>query len=482
MTKIVQLSISNIKRLYAVDITPTDPVTLICGENGEGKSSVLDSVLMALGGKDYVPEVPIHVGEDSGEIVVRLDSGLVVKRTFTAAGNSYLKITGPDGSPTGQAGLDELTSKLGFDPLAFTRLDAAKQKETLQRMVGLDFTKLNADRKKAYDERTIVNRRLDEMRGAVAALPEYPDAPAEEVSSAEVLAQIEVAQEHNAELTTLVAAKTAAQVTVDRATESVKRTTALITALKKQLADAEVQLAKDVKVREAADKVAVAAADAVEGFQPIDTANLKAQLESCEEANRQVRANAQRAAAVAQGIAKKAESDALTAKIEAIDEQKSKALAGVTFPVEGLSFTDDGVTYKGLPFSQASSAEKQRVSVAIGAALNPRLPVMLIRDGSLLDSKSLAALKQSAEELSLQIFVERVGVGDEGGIIIEDGRIAGISAEQSAVTTSTPASRPAAPKPATKAFATKVATPAPAVAAAPAPVAAKPAKRKPAPF
>lgn len=476
MTKILRLQAENVKRLTAIDITPAGACVVVGGRNGSGKSSTLDSIAMAIGGAAYVPKVPVRRGADSAEIVVTLDNGIVVKRTFTASGNTYLKVV-KDGKPvsSGQALLDELTGKLAFDPLAFIRLDDKRQAETLRKLTGLDFTAHDAARKKAYDDRTAVNKRLAEMRGAVAALPEYPEAPAEEVSSTEVLAQIEVAQEHNAELTTLMAAKTAAQGAVDRATESVKRTATLIATLEKQLADARAQLAKDTKAREAADKVVVEAADAVEGFQPIDTTELKAQLSTAEETNRKVRANVARAKAVAEGLAKKVESDALTAKIESLDAAKEKALAAAKFPVPGLSFADDVVTYNGLPFTEASGAEQLRVSVAIGAALNSKLRVMIVRDGAFLDDEGLEILRQMAEQLDLQVWLERVSTGAECSVIIEAGEVVEEASAAAPVAEAVP---PVTPKPAAKAPVAK-----PVATTAPTPVAAKPAAaRKPAPF
>jgi hypothetical protein len=65
-----------------------------------------------------------------------------------------------------------------------------------------------------------------------------------------------------------------------------------------------------------------------------------------------------------------------------------------------------------------------RVSVAIGLALNPKLRVLLIRDGSLLDEDSLRLIGEMAEKADAQLWIERV---EDGGatVIIEDGSIVG---------------------------------------------------------
>ena len=448
MSYITHLYAENVKRLKAVSISPKRGLNAIGGDNGEGKTSVLDSIAMGLGGKDYIPDVPIHTGKDSAKTIIRLDSGITITRTFTASG-SYLKVVSPEGKPysSPQAILDELTGKLTFDPLGFTRLDPKKQADTLRKLVNLDFTAHDQKRKQIYDERTVVNRRLEEMRASAATLPEYPDAPSEEVSSADILAKIEEAQEHNAAQAELDSAVTVAESNLTVYASNVTKTKTLIASLEKQLTAARVQLDKDTKAQTTSETALASAKVARDAFESIDTTDLKAQLATCEETNRQVRANVQLAKAIAEGRAKATESETLTAKLEAMDKQKADALAKAQFPVEGLSFADDIVTYKGLPFTQASSAEQQRVSVAIGAALNPKLRVMLIRDGSLLDERSLAALQQTAEELDLQLWIERVSKGAECSIIIEDGMVQGaepIVVETTA--TESPPSKPAAKK------------------------------------
>jgi hypothetical protein len=100
-------------------------------------------------------------------------------------------------------------------------------------------------------------------------------------------------------------------------------------------------------------------------------------------------------------------------------------------PVDGLSFGTDEVLYNGLPLAQASSAEQLRVSVAIAMAANPKLRVLRIKDGSLLDEYSLQTLADTAEMNDFQIWIERVDTSGSVGVVMEDGnaRIAGASTD-----------------------------------------------------
>jgi hypothetical protein len=91
--------------------------------------------------------------------------------------------------------------------------------------------------------------------------------------------------------------------------------------------------------------------------------------------------------------------------------------------VPGLGFDDDGVTYNGVPFSQCSSAEQLRVSLGVAMALNPRIRVLRITDGSLLDAENLAVIEEMADLQDFQVWIERVAEDGEVGVVIEDGAV-----------------------------------------------------------
>jgi hypothetical protein len=121
---------------------------------------------------------------------------------------------------------------------------------------------------------------------------------------------------------------------------------------------------------------------------------------------------------------KVAESEKLTEDIKKIDKQKSELLASAKYPVPGLAILPEGgISLNGFPLEQASAAESLKAGVAICVAMNPDFPVALIRDASLLDDDTLAMVEQFAVEHGCQVWMERVGHGDECQVIIEDGEI-----------------------------------------------------------
>jgi len=154
-----------------------------------------------------------------------------------------------------------------------------------------------------------------------------------------------------------------------------------------------------------------------------DTAEIETKIASAQAVNDRIRSRQERERCMSEWVAKTAESDKCSKRLAAIDAKKQRDMEAAQWPIPGLGFDDAGVTYNGLPFGQASSAEMLRVSVAIGAAFNPVLRVMLIRDGSLLDKDSLAAMTEIAKERDLQLWIERVGDGEECSVVIKDGHL-----------------------------------------------------------
>lgn len=427
MTKIIQLTAENVKRLTAVTITPQGNVVVIAGDNAAGKTSVLDSIAMAFGGGDEIPVMPVRKGQKNAKIIAELDNGLIIKRTFTAAGGTALVVENKDGAryPSPQAMLDALTGKLMFDPLAFTRLDATKQAAALRKLVGIDFSAQDGSRKALYDERTLVNRTVAQVSARVEQMPFHKDAPAFEVSTADVMAELEAAQKHNAtkhDLTAKISAKASSLKDQRQKTAMIRRE---ILDLEERLRQTREMLAPQEAMEKAVAAEHDAAIAADFDFKPTDEVPIRDKLAGAAVTNKQVHENTLREDAITALKGHQAKAEDLTLKIEAIDKNKESVLSSAKFPIAGLSFDENGVTYQGIPFAQASGAQQLRISVAMSAALNPKLRVMIVRDGSLLDAKSMTLLAELAAEHNLQVFVERVGKDDACSIIIENGEVAG---------------------------------------------------------
>jgi DNA repair exonuclease SbcCD ATPase subunit len=420
--KVIRLEAENFKRLKAIDITPKENTVVISGANTEGKTSILDSLWVALGGKAASKGLkkPIRDGEESAHVTVDLGD-IVVKRTWTGNDKTYLTIENRDGytikSP--QAILDELIGNLSFDPLAFSNMKDGDQRETLLDLVDidLDLNKWEEERQGKYDERTLVNRNVKELQGQLAGILVPEDTPDEETSASTILSEIEKAQsvqssndekrrgsnELRKELETL-----------DKDMEETKRF------IKEHEEDLAVMVERTKEVRsELQEKNSE-----ITALVDPDMSVFQQRLESVEDTNRAVREKQKRVEIEVKLEDAKKDSDRLTELIGGMDTKKSDAIEAAKFPIEHLGFDETGVTYKGIPFGQCSAAERLRVSVSMALAINPKLKIIRITDGSLLDSKNMKIIKEMVDENDFQCWIERVQDSPDGAsIYIEDGSI-----------------------------------------------------------
>lgn len=427
--RIVKVSINDVLRLSVVEIEPTGNVVTLGGKNGAGKSSVLNAIEMAFGGKRVMPEKPIREGAERGDIVIDLGD-IIVERVITES-SDRLVVKSADGAvyPRPQEMLNKLFAAIAFDPLRFASQEPKEQAETMRGLVGLDLSAVDADRQHWFDQRTEVGRDLKKAQARLEAAPRHPDAPAQEVSVAalgEELTRRQAQVRHRDGLNRAVRAKIDAVTALDR---DVVRAKDRIKTLEAELAAAREDLTAREGFVEQGKDAARAVKAAADTYQVDDPGEIQTQLANAETVNRQVRENAEHERLLSEVFALDDSIRTMTANIAECDATKLRAVAETKFPVEGLSLTDSGVWMKGVPFAQASKAEQLRVSLAVGIAMNPELRVMFVRDGSLLDEDGLRLIAELAEQHDCQVWLEDARTTDPAAVIIEDGHIRGVVPE-----------------------------------------------------
>lgn len=424
--RIVQLSAENVKRLKAVEITPDGNLVVISGRNAQGKSSVLDAIWLALAGGDAAKATPrpIRDGEDHASVTLNLGD-LTVTREWRSDRPTKLTVKMADGRvPTSpQKMLDELVGKLSFDPLAFTRLSPREQRQQLLDLIGLDFRQADIDRQRLYDERLSIGRDRDSY-GDLGDVSTWDSVPEAEMSSRDIIEDIKAAQDVETANARLYDAVSRASQGVAYAEMRVSQAEEDVSSAARALATAEANLAtRKRELDDAVDSARKATDSAASGVAPVDIQALQARLDEVEEINTRVRKRQEWTRAKAAQDMLADDYRAKTEAIEAIDEAKREALKKAKMPVPGLGFTDQGVTYQGVPFEQSSSAEQIKVSLGMAMAANPTLRVIRIMDGSLLDADSMQSIAEMAETSEMQIWVERVEDNSESAIVIEDGSV-----------------------------------------------------------
>lgn len=413
--KIIKLTAENIKKLVAVEIEPNGSIVQISGRNGQGKTSVLDSIWWALAGAKHIQAAPIRNGATQARI--RLDLGeIIVTRTFKREEGgeitTKLEVAGmAKGTP--QALLDSLLDSLAFDPLKFARMDGKSQFDALRQFVpDIDFDKIAAAQSRDAADRKELNRKIKEERVIADQIIIPPKPPTERIDEAALVRSLTEAGKHNADIQMRLENRRQAEVAirgkVDQGIE-LRRQAAELVARAENL-DTEV---------DALHKKLAAASQLPE---PTSTEEIEKSI-----------ANAKLHNATVASVERRAEKDKLLAKLavevktvadrmDQREKDKQASIASARLPIESLTFGDGLVLLNGVPFEQASDAEQLRASCALAMAGNPNLRVLRVRDGSLLDEEGLMLLGKMAEERDYQVWIERVGSG-QVGFVLEDGHI-----------------------------------------------------------
>lgn len=399
--KINKLEIENVKRIKAVKIEPTaNGLTIIGGNNNQGKTSVLDSIAWALGGDKYRPSN----AQNSASVIppylhIVMNNGLVVERKGK---NSDLKVTDPDGRKGGQQLLNEFVEQLAIDLPKFMEASGKEKANTLLQIIGVGprLAELEQQEKELYYQRTSIGRIADQKKKFAQEQPYYPEAPKELVSPSELIRQQQEILTRNGENQKKRERLHQLEQEYQRVNEQMSEL------LKKQS-----QLQEDLAI----------ARTSAANLQDESTAELEANLAGIEEINRKVRANLDKDKAEedAQGYA--AQYDALTVEITKVREEKTKLLDNAELPLPGLSVADGELIYNGQKWDNMSGSDRLKVSTAIVRKLNPKCGFVLLDKLEQMDLGTLREFGDWLEAEGLQAIATRVSTGGECSIIIEDG-------------------------------------------------------------
>lgn len=409
---ITSLEVENVKRIKAVALTPAPTgLTLVGGNNNQGKTSVLDALAWALGGDRFRPDAAVRDGAMApAHLKVTLSNGVIVERKGK---NSALTVTDPTGRRSGQQLLNAFIEPLALDLPRFMEASDREKADILLKIIGIG-TELHTrdlEIKSLYDKRTFTGQLAQQKKHFAEELIDYPDAPEEPVSASDLIRQQQEILARNGEN--------------QRKRDRLAQLTALFERQKKVVADLEFQLSTEkqrLTTMQADVKIAqTSAAD----LQDESTAELEASIQNIEETNQKVRANLEKARAEDEAAHYADEYDKLT---EAITQKRADRMAllnGADLPLPELSVEDGALTYKGKHWRDMSGSDQLRVATAIIRRLNPDCGFVLLDKLEQMDMTTLAEFGRWLESEGLQAIATRVSTGSECQIIIEDGMVKG---------------------------------------------------------
>lgn len=410
--KINKLEAENIKRVRAVMIEPTaDGLTVIGGNNRQGKSSVLDAIMWALGGNKYRPSEAKRQGSTiPPNIRITLSNGFIVERRGK---NGSLKVTDPTGKKAGQQIIDDFIEQLALDLPKFMGANEKEKAAILLRILGIGdkLAVLEKQETDLYNERLTIGRIADQKEKYAKEMVDYPDAPKELVSAAELIRQQQEILARNGENQ---------KKRTDLAHLQDKKDT-----LEQAVAALEKEIERKKQALDTVTKEVGAASKSVEDLVDESTTELEESIANIEETNRRVRANLDKEKAEDEAKEYKAQYDGLTTKIEGIRKERTELLGDADLPLEGLSVEDSRLTYKGQRWDNMAGSEQLIVATAIVRKLNPNCGFVLLDKLEQMDLDTLDEFGKWLEAEGLQAIATRVSTGEECSVIIEDGYVAG---------------------------------------------------------
>lgn len=407
---ITALEAENVKRIKAVALTPAPTgLTLVGGNNNQGKTSVLDALAWALGGDRFRPNAAQRDGAVApAHLKVTLSNGVIVERKGK---NSTLTVTDPTGRRSGQQLLNAFIEPLALDLPRFMEASDKEKADILLRIIGIG-TELHVrdlEIKSLYDKRTFTGQLAQQKKHFAEELIYYPEAPEEPVSASDLIHQQQEILARNGEN--------------QRKRNQLVQLTDLLERQKKVVADLEFQLSTEkqrLTTMQADVKIAQTSA---ENLQDESTAELEASIRSIEETNQKVRANLEKARAENEAAQYASDYDKLT---EAITQKRADRMAllnGADLPLPELSVEDGALTYKGKHWRDMSGSDQLRVAAAIVRRLNPDCGFVLLDKLEQMDMTTLTEFGRWLEAEHLQAIATRVSTGSECQIIIEDGMV-----------------------------------------------------------
>lgn len=435
MSKVKRISVSNFKAIAERTADFEGCTAIITAGNNKGKTTLLRGLFDRLRG--IKPEKILKIGESEGFAECELTTGEKFRWEFKGNGKEKLiYISSKDIKSSVTREICNTFFPAIFDVDAFLNAQPAIQRRMLQRLVGLDFTDVDARYKTAYDDREAKNRRAyeDKIKFEAVKMPQHIDSVdttallvAKEAIRKELNDLYVANKAHNQTLRNnydemVIAAQkefNAAKELMDVQYANVKDAQWCLDKLIKlgytggkqiQTWIDSLQVIKKVSLREIAKPVYIEELPSDEKIIEIDAkinsaneVNRKAQMYKDWEALRQTK----RTSDFDAGVADK--------KVKVIEKERLDMIKGATMP-EGFSFSDDGILYNELPFTRQQLSSSGIYIAALKLASMTLGEVKTLHfDASFLDKKSLAEIEAWATKQDLQLLIERPDF--EGGEI-----------------------------------------------------------------
>lgn len=383
---------------------------LLLGDNGVGKSSVIQFIEIALGKQTNIPPN----AEGSGEIVVTKDGNPITFKLDFRDGKPYIKVSGKGISIDNKKGaIAELVGALDFDVDEFVDLSKTKagRKEQVEIFKGFlpkelqdDLAKFEADLVNKSTERTELGREIKKLEGSTS-LHKFNNLPNSEllkiksVDTVDLMSKLSEANKSNDAINKVLNGIEGRKQKIERKESEISELKAKITALETEISELNGNI-KDGKKW-------------LKTHKTIETGPIELQISEAGKTNED--------ANMAQSLLRdretletyRSEYGELTALIDSSREAISNAIKEQEGPIDNLTYEDDQLVYNGLPVTPdtLSTGEIMELGIRLKMAENPDLGILFIQRGESLGSDRLKRIKELADSQGWQLIMEQVERG-----------------------------------------------------------------------
>lgn len=387
--KVMSLKVSEFRGIDAAEVHPNGKSVEVLGKNGAGKTSVIESLRLALwGGR---ADAAVRIGAEAAEVEVDVGEHIVRYRVTDAG--PKLEVRNRDGTKRAKPAefmRSLVGSEVAADPLAIGRMSRDEQVSEITRLLNVDIAPIIAERKRVFDERTETKRRLDAQRAALStfgAAAEVEALPKETPDRAALLDAHKAAIE-----------KGRARESWERAIKERQDRVAVIIEASKRLQDEHARLV--VEIADAIDSEPEMAAAEVESATQglVEYGKIEALVDK--------RKLFEATSAVVAGL--EGVVAGLTTKLAEIDDHRREVVTHAARGIEGLELREDGAYLGGVPFGKVNLARRLEVGVDLALLANPKLKVILVDEGSELDADARDQLFAIAMRRDAQVWIARV--------------------------------------------------------------------------
>lgn len=403
----------------------------LIGGNGAGKSSIIDAICSIAGSK-YIPEVPIREGEQRGIINLKIgnpDNPEIydISITFTPSmrtGRVKLKVNGTEVVKAPKEMIKSIFDRISFDIYEFLSSDNKSRINQIKAATGKE-TELNELDYKEQLERVEFNRLSKNLSEAKAVngrdnrpftdedIARVSSGPIDESALMEEMSAVNEKIEKWNKNKSVADARVSAQ---NQLVSKLENVASQIIDIKDQIEalNNKLQSLEEVKVgiEQSIDVNAEGTEKAKQWLErnpsPPSTKEVADKISMAREHNRmhQIISEYRKRQDEILSMSKRVQES--EDKIAKIKSERLEIIKSSQLPVDNFTWDDDGLYLNGIPLDQVNTASKLDLAVSLSMAINKKLKLVMIREGSLFDLPHLNKVLQRIADAGYMYIVEWV--------------------------------------------------------------------------